>query len=88
MKFVARIFATVAVAFLLAFPLQADDTPKPGTTTKAVTTTNKDEPVNSHVAPDAAGEATPTAPTPTPAPPSGGWAAIRPGLSSSWVIRI
>ena len=70
MKFVARIFATMAVAFLLASPLRADDTSKPGSTTKAVTA-NKDEAVNSHVAPGTAGEATPAAPTPAPVPQSG-----------------
>lgn len=72
MKFVARMFVTIAVAFLLACPLRADDTPKAGSTTKAVTTTDKDEAVNSGVAPGAAGEATPTAPTPTPVPQSRG----------------
>jgi outer membrane protein OmpA-like peptidoglycan-associated protein len=73
MKFAARMFATIAVAFLLACPLRADDTPKPGTTTKAVTTTDKDGTANSRVAPPStAGEATPAAPAPTPAPPSGG----------------
>src|SRR5271155_106950 len=71
MKFVTRMFATLAVAFLLAYPLRADDTPKPGTTTKPATTTDKDSAANSRVAPATAGEATPAVPTPTPAPPSG-----------------
>jgi outer membrane protein OmpA-like peptidoglycan-associated protein/opacity protein-like surface antigen len=72
MKFVTRMFATLAVAFLLAFPLRADDTPKPGTTAKAAATTDKDGAANSRVAPATVGEATPAAPTPTPVPPSGG----------------
>src|ERR1700686_4262895 len=77
MKFTARMFATmVAVAFLLACPLRADDTPKPGSTTKPVTTTDKGGAVNSRVAAGAAGEATPTAPTPTPVPQSGGGGAV------------
>jgi outer membrane protein OmpA-like peptidoglycan-associated protein/opacity protein-like surface antigen len=79
MKFVARIFATMAVAFLLAFPLRADDTPKPGSTTKEVTT-NKDEAANSQLAPGTAGEATPTAPTPTPVP--------QPGIRGSYTPRV
>jgi outer membrane protein OmpA-like peptidoglycan-associated protein len=57
-----RLLATMAVAFLLVSALRADDAEK------AVTTANKDEAVNSPVAPDAAGEATPAAPTPAPAP--------------------
>jgi outer membrane protein OmpA-like peptidoglycan-associated protein len=36
MKFVARMFGTMAVASLLAFPLRADDTPTPGSTAKKV----------------------------------------------------
>ena len=79
MKFVTRIFAAVAVAFLLAFPLRADDTPKPGSTTKAVTA-NKDEAVNSHEAADTAGEATPTASTPAPFP--------QPGIQGSYTPRV
>jgi outer membrane protein OmpA-like peptidoglycan-associated protein len=72
MKFVARMFATLAVASLLVFPIRADDTPKPGTTTKPASTTDKDGTVKSGVAPGAAGEATPAAPAPKPVPPSGG----------------
>jgi outer membrane protein OmpA-like peptidoglycan-associated protein/opacity protein-like surface antigen len=60
-----RMFATMAVAFLLVPALRADDTPKLGSTAKAVTTTNKDEAVNSRVASGAAGEATPAAVTTT-----------------------
>jgi len=81
MKFAARMFATIAVAFLLACPLRADDTPKPGTTTKAVTTTDKDGAANSRVAPPGtAGEATPAAPAPTPAPPYAGEGSDTPKL--------
>ena len=72
MKFVARMFATLAVASLLVFSIRADDTPKPGTTTKPATTTDKDGAVKSSVASAAAGEAAPAAPAPKPAPPSGG----------------
>jgi outer membrane protein OmpA-like peptidoglycan-associated protein/opacity protein-like surface antigen len=72
MKFVARMFATMAFAFLLACPLRADDTPKPASTTKAATTTDKDGAVKSSVAPASAGEATPAAPAPMPAPKTGG----------------
>src|SRR6202158_3266821 len=36
MKFVARMFATMAVAFLLAFPLRADDAPTSGSAAKKV----------------------------------------------------
>ena len=72
MKLVARMFATIAVAFLLACPLQADDTPGAGSTAKAVTTTDRDQAVNSGVAAGAAGEATPTATTSTSALRSGG----------------
>jgi outer membrane protein OmpA-like peptidoglycan-associated protein/opacity protein-like surface antigen len=73
MKFVTRMFATVAVAFLLACPLRADDTPAPGSAKKAATATDKDGTggtANSHAAP-AAGEAAPAAPAPAPAPPRG-----------------
>ena len=81
MKFAARMFATVAVAFLLACPLRADDTPKPGTTKKSVTTTDKDGTANPRVAPPGtAGEATAAAPAPTPAPPSGGGGSDTPRL--------
>src|ERR1700685_2754165 len=66
MKFVAQILATLAVASLLACPLRADDTPKPGTATTATTTTDKDGAVKSSVAAPTAGEATPPAPTPAP----------------------
>lgn len=66
MKFVAHIFATLAVASLLACPLRADDTPKPGTTTTATTATDKEGAVKSSVATPTAGEATPAAPTPAP----------------------
>ena len=72
MKFVARIFATMAFAFLLAYPLRADDTPRPASTTKAATTTDKDGAVKSSVAPASGGEATPAAPAPMPAPKTGG----------------
>jgi outer membrane protein OmpA-like peptidoglycan-associated protein len=72
MKFVARMFATLAVASLLVFSIRADDTPKPGTTTKPATTADKDGAVKSSVPSGAAGEATPAAPAPKPEPPSGG----------------
>ncbi len=62
MKLGWRLLAAMAVALLLVPALRADDAEK------AVTKTNKDEAVNSPVAPDAAGEATPAAPTPAPAP--------------------
>src|ERR1700722_6627216 len=67
MKFAAQIFAAVAVAFLLACPLRADDTPTPETAKKAVATSDKDGTTNSHAAPTA-GEAAPAAPAPAPAP--------------------
>src|ERR1700722_902123 len=70
MKFAAQMFVTVAVAFLLACPLRADDTPTPGTAKKAVATSDKDGTANSHAAPTA-GEAAPAAPAPAPAPPRG-----------------
>ena len=56
MKFAAQMFAAVAVAFLLACPLRADDTPTPETAKKAVATSDKDGTTNSHAAPTA-GEA-------------------------------
>src|ERR1700692_3161474 len=62
MKLGFRLLATMAVGFLLVPALRADDAEK------AVKTANKDEAVNSPVAPDAAGEATPAAPTPPPLP--------------------
>jgi len=71
MKFVARMFATIAVAFLLASSLHADDAPKPGSATKAVAATDKYEAANSRVAPAAASAAAPAAPAPTPVPQSG-----------------
>ncbi len=64
MKLGWRFLATMAVGFLLVPALRADDAEKAVKTAKA----NKDEAVNSPVAPDAAGEATPAAPTPAPAP--------------------
>jgi outer membrane protein OmpA-like peptidoglycan-associated protein len=70
MKVVARMFATVAVAFLLAYPLRADDTPKPGSPAKAVTTTDKDTAASSGAADGTAAVATP--PVPAPAPSSAG----------------
>jgi len=70
MIFAARMFATLTVAFILACPLRADDTPKPGAATTPVTTTAKDGTVNSPVAPDAAGEPAPSAPAPAPVPHS------------------
>jgi outer membrane protein OmpA-like peptidoglycan-associated protein len=72
MKFVARMFATLGVASLLVFSIRADDTPKPGTTTRPAATTDKDGAVKSSATPGAAGEATPAAPAPKPMPPSGG----------------
>jgi outer membrane protein OmpA-like peptidoglycan-associated protein len=66
MKVVARMFATVAVAFLLAYPLRADDTPKPGSPAKAVATNDKDATANSGTADATAAVATPPAPAPAP----------------------
>jgi outer membrane protein OmpA-like peptidoglycan-associated protein len=80
MKVVARMFATVAVAFLLAYPLRADDTPKPGSPEKAVPTTNKDTAVNSGEAAGTASEATPPAPVPEPEPQSALWGGDTPRL--------
>jgi outer membrane protein OmpA-like peptidoglycan-associated protein/opacity protein-like surface antigen len=82
MNFAARMLATITIAFLLACPLRADDTPKPGTTKKAVTTTDKDGgAADSRVAPPGtAGEATAAAPAPTPAPHSGGGGSDTPKL--------
>src|ERR1700730_3743379 len=60
MKLGWRLLATMAVGFLLVPALRADDAEK------AVKTANKDEGVNSPVAPDAAGEATAAAATPAP----------------------
>jgi len=62
MKLGWRLLAAMAVGFLLVPALHADDAEK------AVKTANKDEAINSPVAADAAGEATPAAPQPTPAP--------------------
>ena len=63
MKLGWRLLAAMAVGFLLAPALHANDAEK------AVKTANKDEAVNSPVAPNAAGEATPAGPTPAdPAP--------------------
>jgi outer membrane protein OmpA-like peptidoglycan-associated protein/opacity protein-like surface antigen len=42
MKFVARMFATMAFAFLLASPLWADDAPKRGSTAKKKVSTSED----------------------------------------------
>jgi outer membrane protein OmpA-like peptidoglycan-associated protein len=50
MKFAARMFVTMAVALLLASPLRADDTPKPGSPAK------KDDSVSSLPAPPALAE--------------------------------
>ena len=72
MKIVARTFAIIGVTFVLAGPLRADDTPKPGSKTKAASTTAKDGTVNSNAAPGAAGGATPAAPVPVPVPLSAG----------------
>jgi len=58
-----RLFATMAVAFLLVPALRADDPEKAATTAKARTTTNQDKAVNSSVAPGAAGDATAKAET-------------------------
>jgi opacity protein-like surface antigen len=72
MKSAARTFAFIAIASFLAYPLWADDTPKPGATTNAANTTNKDAAANPHASPAAAANATPApAPAPTPAPPLG-----------------
>jgi outer membrane protein OmpA-like peptidoglycan-associated protein/opacity protein-like surface antigen len=57
MKWEARIFATIAVAFFLVPELFADDTPKP------VDTPKKDESVNSSAAPAAAAKPEPAAKT-------------------------
>jgi outer membrane protein OmpA-like peptidoglycan-associated protein/opacity protein-like surface antigen len=57
-----RLFATIAVAFLLVPVLRADDSGK------AVTTASKDGAVNSTLASEAAGGATPASSTPLPAP--------------------
>lgn len=57
-----RLFATIAVAFLLVPVLRADDSEK------AVTTASKDRAVNSTVASAGAGEATPASSTPLPVP--------------------
>jgi outer membrane protein OmpA-like peptidoglycan-associated protein len=67
MKVVARMFAAVAISFLLAYPLRADDAPKPGSPAKAGTTADKDTAADSGAA-AAAVEATPPVPIPTPAP--------------------
>src|ERR1700722_12728091 len=61
MKLGWRLLAAMAVGFLLVPALRADDAEK-------AVAIAKDEAVNSPVAPRAAGEATPAAPTPAPAP--------------------
>ena len=60
MKFVARMIATMAVAFLLVTQLWADDTAKPGSTAK------KDDSVSSRRAPGALAKANPAGVTSVP----------------------
>jgi len=60
MKFVARMTATMAVAFLLVTQLWADDTAKPGSTPK------KDDSVSSRHAPEALAKANPPGVTSVP----------------------
>jgi len=62
MNFTARVFAIIAFVSLLAWPLRADDTPKPEPTAKAVTTAHKNG--------GAAGAAKAPAAKPAPAPRS------------------
>lgn len=74
MRFVPRMFATMAFAVLVAYPIRANDTPRPVPTTKpaAAAAADKDVAAHSRAAADPADEATPAAPAPTPAPRSGG----------------